>query len=201
MANYSIFDIPLSYKNKLKKFFLGTISVPENIRGNSEQCKNIYLTGQSEIIKNIANKVIIIDTQKIWSDMSLSKKQKILECFDVTNDDMSFFSNSSDVLFTQCFSEDNYCSEEIKIKMYKDIVNCFSNVGNLIVKPHPREITDYSVIFPEAVIYKKKIPIEILILLGVKIERAITVNSSAVYNFPKTTKTIILGDEFCKKYF
>lgn len=70
------------------------------------------------------------------------------------------------LLLTQPFYTDNIVnSEEEQIKLYKRLVTENASVlpeERLVIKPHPRDNTDYSLFFPRAVILNKNMPVEIL---------------------------------------
>ncbi|WP_218667906.1 glycosyltransferase family 52, partial [Rodentibacter caecimuris] len=55
----------------------------------------------------------------------------------------------------------------------------------LVVKTHPREKTNYQGYFPDVEVFNENYPSEILDVLGVKFEKAVTLFSTAVYVYPK----------------
>jgi hypothetical protein len=67
--------------------------------------------------------------------------------------------------------------------MIKDI-----DKSKLVIKPHPRESTDYSFFFPDICVFTLKIPIQLLDMLGVRFKIAYTVSSSALVSFPYKIK-------------
>ena len=200
IGNYFPLNIKENHKRELlKKILFGSFYILENEIGTNPSCSNIYLTGLLEINPKIKNKTIIINTKKEWDNTTNNKKNLIFNVFNIKNEDLNIFSNRPNVLLTQCFSEDGSCSEESKIRMYRDIVKNY-DTEQLIIKPHPRETTDYSLFFPEIIIYTKKIPLEILMLLGAKIRKVITIHSTAAYNLPPNIESEILGIDFFNKY-
>lgn len=202
VGNYSIYNIRQSNRLKwLKNLILGPYHEQENIWGINSNCENIYLTGLMEIPKAIKHKVRLINTIDLWLRASEFKKNYILNIYNIEKEDIEMLSNKTNLLITQCFSEDGDCSEITKIGMYRDIISCYCNdMNDLIIKPHPRETTDYSIIFPKATIYKKRIPLEILLIAGAKIKRIITINSTAAYSSSNNTEMIILGRTYYEKY-
>lgn len=53
-------------------------------------------------------------------------------------------------------------SEEKQIELYKEIVKKEVDNELLVIKPHPRDMTDYSKDFPNSVILDKNMPVEII---------------------------------------
>ncbi len=66
---------------------------------------------------------------------------KILKIFNFSN-----LENIDVLLITQAFSEDNLMDLNEEMRIYSEIVEKYPNI---IIKPHPREIKDYSKIFPD----------------------------------------------------
>ena len=94
------------------------------------------------------------------------------------------------LLITQPFSEDKLITEEEKISIYKEIVKDIESrthqIGCLIIKPHPREATDYKQVFKEAFIIPNSFPLEMIRFAcdreSAGISLAVTVDSTAVLN-------------------
>lgn len=88
------------------------------------------------------------------------------------------------LLLTQPFYTDNVLkSENEQIKLYKRLV--MENMSDiqkeqLVIKPHPRDNTDYTSVFPTAVILNKNMPVEVLGLkMGTEFLKILSVNSTA----------------------
>ena len=86
-------------------------------------------------------------------------------------------------------------SNGVKIDFYRDKIRKIGDVG-LIIKPHPRENTDYVKAFPHIPVFKKKIPLEILTLFGITFKYAYTVNSTSIFDLPSQTERIVWDKEF-----
>jgi len=88
------------------------------------------------------------------------------------------------VLFTQPLSEDNVLTEEEKISLYKTIIGNYDQ-EKLVIKTHPRETTNYRDYFPNIEVFNENYPSEILDVLGIRFEKAVTIFSTAVYVYSK----------------
>ena len=96
------------------------------------------------------------------------------------------------MLLTQPLNEDNNCTEEDKIKGYALLLkeHAFSET-HLIIKPHPKENTDYQKYFPNATIIDKDFPIELMVLLNINVNNVITLFSTAASIFNDNSNNII----------
>ena len=96
------------------------------------------------------------------------------------------------VLLTQPLSEDGFYTEKQKLEIYARVINRFKN-ERLIIKPHPRDRSDYSSIFPSLTVLPNSFPMEILNFIDIKFEHAITICSGSVFNFDYPIKVSFLG--------
>lgn len=159
-----------SFKNKI-------LSIPAY--GMYKNVSKIYLTKNENIPECIKHKVEIIDIQREWNKKTDDEKREILELLNVNNNNIEKLNDKPYILYTQPLSEDNILSENEKIELYRTILDNY-DISKLVIKPHPREKTDYSQIFKDAYIFKDNIPSEILPLLNIEFEKAITLFSTAV---------------------
>lgn len=162
--------------------------------GYSKNVKKIYLTGLAEIPKAIKDKVEIINLEELWSKKSEEEKKQINEIFGVNIESLQKIEDRKIILFTQPLSEDGIISEEEKIEIYSKILEKYQQ-KDIIIKSHPREKTNYSDYFPECYVMKEKYPVELMILNGLKVDRAITLFSTAVFSLNKMAKVDFYGTE------
>lgn len=87
---------------------------------------------------------------------------------------------NSILLLTQPLFVDSVVkSEKKQIEYYKNLVDKYRFELELVVKPHPRDTTDYSSVFPNAKIIDKNMPVEMLTLIGTKkFKKLVTYNST-----------------------
>lgn len=183
-ANYDLNSYKRSWKNKL--FSIPTFGVYKNV-------KKIYLTQKENIPEIIKHKVEIINIQSIWKSKTQDEKECILSFFDIDSSKLSILKQKRIILFTQPLSEDGILTENEKIVLYKKILDKY-DVNSLVIKPHPREITDYSKYFPSAYLFKDACPSELLELLEIDFDKVITLFSTAVLQY-KEDKVDFYGTE------
>lgn len=195
LLNYNF--VPIKRKFKwIRRLLFGNL-LSECGLGYSRNVDTMYLTGIKKIPQGLEEKVHIVDYSSIWKSSSPEKQKFIMEVFGISEDIFDIFGNNSKVLFTQPLSEDNILSEDEKIEIYKKIVE---NVGSdLIIKTHPREVTNYRQIFPENIVYDKPVPLELISLVGIQFAEVYTLFSTAVLNLPNNTKVNWLGCYGCSK--
>lgn len=187
--NYTFRPYRKNFKN-LRKLLFGNLS-SEFPLGYSNNVELMYLTGVKKIPVAIMNKVMVVNYSEIWNSSTVEKKQFIEKIFGITKEVIEVFNGTPRVLFTQPLSEDRILSEDEKISIYKKIVD---SVGEeLIIKTHPREVTDYAALFPNNKVFNKPVPLELLSLIGINFSEVYTLFSSSVLSLPKDTNIHWLG--------
>lgn len=164
------------------------------IFGDSQKIKKIYLTGIAPIPEKIQNKVELINLKELWNKKTLKEQNEILDIFSFDLGIKEKIKGRNLILFTQPLSEDNVLTEEEKIEIYLKIIKKYSK-DRLIIKTHPREKTNYKDIFKEYVVLDNPFPFEILNLLGVKFNKAITLFSTAALGLGKEVEVDFYGTE------
>ena len=92
--------------------------------------------------------------------------------------------SGSGILITQPLSEDRLVTESEKVNIYKEIVEKYKLSH---IKPHPRELTDYSSI---AKVIPKKIPVEVIFDDDYNCPLVVTLFSTAVDSIEEQNKNI-----------
>ncbi len=199
LATYQIKEKIFLHKKKIKKLrdkYLKRCKTEYPILGLSEKIKKIYLTGIAEIPEIIKNKVEIVNLKEKWQQLSFQEQEEILKIFDLKNSDLIKWQKLENriLLITQPLSEDGIISEKEKIEIYKEIVEK-NKSENIMIKPHPREKTNYKNIFPNIELIEGKFPLEILMLLGINFKEVTTIFSTAALNFKGITNVNFIGTE------
>lgn len=148
--------------------------------GDNELCTTLLLSenDMASYIKN-KNKIIVPITKENWDSFSVYKKNFILRVFDLSEKDIETLSKGEYILLTQPFSTDNVLTETEHFNLYKQILNHYSE-RKVIIKTHPRDEFPYQKYFPNCILFNKKIPFQLLCILGTSFNTAITVSSTAI---------------------
>jgi len=164
-------------KNNFKKLIRRKLFNNIEPYGVSEKAEKIYLTGITDIPERIKNKVQIIDINTLWNNLDSRRQIEINDFFDFKFE--SHFYNSGLIfLLTGPFSEAGWMSETDKIKLYKKILENYKSKV-VIIKPHPREKTIYSEIFPHLLVLPSYLPFELITLNKIKVKKIVTISSSS----------------------
>ncbi|MEH7383521.1 glycosyltransferase family 52 [Bacillus sp. JJ1533] len=149
----------------------------------SKRVTMTILTGIRYIPSSIRNPKKISMTKE-WEKLKEYQRRKILEFFNVEDDYLNLI-NGSTLLITQPISEDKLVNEKEKEQIYLKLVE--NNLDNqVLIKPHPRDNTDYSFIKNGVKILDKNFPLEIPLLLNIMPKKVVTLYSSVALDFEKS---------------
>lgn len=177
------------FKKKFKHFMKR-----KEYLGVDSSVKKIYLTGIAPIPKEIAHKVEVINLKELWNKKTLEEQNEILDIFSFDLNVKEKIKERDLILFTQPLSEDKVITEKEKIEIYSKIIKKYPK-DKLIIKTHPREKTNYKEIFKEYLILDNPFPFEILNLLDVKFNKAITLFSTAALGLGEKVEVDFYGTE------
>lgn len=201
--NYIDNDPSIKWKNnrfsKFKKLLLGPTFISKSRVGTERTCTKIHLTGlmDAEIMND--PRVEVNSFEKMWNASSCEKKKRILEILCIDRLDIEAIKQRDVILLTDPFSEHEIISEGAKINLYKQIVNYIGGEKKLVIKVHPREITNYNDYFKEAYIIKERIPVQILSMIGIKFKAVYTICSTASLDFPYQYDLVYFGTDIDEK--
>lgn len=126
------------------------------------------------------DKVETIDFFTLWRNKSINDQEAILDVLDVEASQFNAIDNDFCILFTQPWSESSDYPESKKINGYRTLVEKLGIAEDkLVIKPHPRETTDYSGHFPRSVVLKPSFPSELMPILNVHVDKVVSLNSTA----------------------
>lgn len=188
------FSNPLLYK-------LGNLS---GCNGKSESaiCKYLEYSAQSKVPFEVIDKAFYdIDIQKSIRTLSKKNKRILLSIYGL-NGNIEIPPDTC-MLFTKHFSNLNMMTLREQEELYSLIMDYFSDDLKLVIKKHPSDSQGcYSEMFPEAIILPRLFPSELLqLIINTKIERAITVSSTAIYNMSQSiSKSLVFLDKTEKSY-
>lgn len=149
----------------------------------------------ADIIKDLNHdKLTKFDVQSLWNALSEERKTKIATIFNMSAKDLNTASSRSVVLITQPLSEDNMMSESDKVALYSRIVNNYG-AKNVVLKPHPREKTNWADVFGDMPIIPRQIPVELLMKL-VLLNRVATFFSTAAFGSVSDDKIDFYAKDF-----
>ena len=164
----------------------------------NKKINKIYLTGLAPIPKEIAHKTEIINLKELWNKKALEEQNEILDIFSFDLNIKEKIKGRDIILFTQPLSEDNVITEEEKLEIYLEIIKKYPK-ERLVIKTHPREKTNYKDIFKGYLVLDNPFPFEILNLLDIKFNKAITLFSTAALGLGEEVEVDFYGTEIHPK--
>lgn len=180
--------------NKFANFFgIYVFSLKEGF-GTHNNIKKVFLT-KKNVPLEIKDKSQVIDMDKLWDLKSPFEKNKILKIFCL--DDFNEFDDNLVLLLTEPFSEHDLLPFDEEISIYKEFIEKYPNI---IIKTHPREKKDYGKLFSNVKVINVPFPIELLKYSGVKIDKIVTICSTAVLNFKDSVDIEIYEKDTSSEY-
>lgn len=92
------------------------------------------------------------------------------------------------------------CDFETRKQIFADLIKEYEMQGSVIIKPHPRDELTYEDIFPDYMILDKKVPMEVLNLLGVGAFDLVVGVLTDVKGIRFAKEALRLGPDFMDKY-
>lgn len=170
--------------------------------GQSKYCKVIEVNSQVEIQNIKKNKIKILPREYIFNKLSLEQKKKLYFIFVNNNLDLKQTSKNNILILTQPLYIDGFVSsEKIQKTIYSRIIEEALKEGDVYIKPHPRDLFEYSKIDSKLIILDKNVPTEVYNFMDeVLFEKAITINSTAIYNMNFVKKKVFLGMDYISNF-
>ena len=172
--------------------------------GTNSQCVDRLITADfdadSSWIKG--RKYTLLNLEELWRSASDYKKRFIYDVYDINDDMLGEVRKCHTIVLTQPWAEAYLIPEHEVAAIYAPYIEKYKDTG-VVIKPHPREKLDYRKYFPDVYIWETRAPLQLFMLMGLCFDNAVTVNSSAVSLFTKSTNIIWLGTEvhptICKR--
>lgn len=92
------------------------------------------------------------------------------------------------------------CTLDVREKIFRDLVEEYSEEAEIILKPHPRDELDYTQIFTDITILDKMVPMEVLNCLGEKYFDKVIAILTEIKGIYFAKEIIRLGVDFMDKY-
>lgn len=183
-------------KNKVTNFVRNVLGYPSFIQ--SKYIKSIEVNDKSNL--KIKQKVIEVSKIKLINDLTDAQRKAILNIFFPNNLSEKDFYDAT-IIITQPLNEDNLLNSEMdKIILYKTIIKNYTDEEKIIIKTHPRELTNYKDYFNEYIVIDFPFPIEILNYLNIKLKKIVTLSSTSINTLTNTKEKIYLGWNWLEEF-
>lgn len=158
---------------------------------NKSPIKRIVLTRDLEhpLPSHITKEIVNINN--LWSKSF--NRNLILESHGINLQELDSLRKCKYLLVSQTFSEDGLMTVLEEIELYKRLLGDI-DVSLLCIKPHPRErLKNYSNIFPGAVVFRKKVPVQIFNLEKIVFNKVYTICSTGASLFTDNSEVVFGG--------
>lgn len=161
--------------------------------GHNPWCKKRIITSEQdkELFENSNLSYEQVSLRNLWDSASDYKKRYIQEVLSIPQIDLL---QKDVVIFSQPLTDDANLTDEELTNIFRPYVEEYG-AKHILVKLHPRDHFDYKKAFPGITILSTKAPQQLLDIMGMKIQTAITVCSSAVSSMNKNCNVIWIGAE------
>jgi len=198
--------------NKQRKTYLHIVYVAKKIfhkliensfsgeMGENSQCKSFLMTNmESDPILQGKELIQVVEIE-YWNKAPETKKNKILAVFSITSEDLAQLKKRKVIVFTQNFASLGFLPEQELVDIYAERIAKYP-LDDVIIKKHAFDWVDYRKYFPDAYVFDKIVPMQLLNLLGIRYDTAVTICSSAVLSFPYDIRIDWIGTEGNPKLF
>lgn len=162
--------------------------------GTNKFCKKILYTEKSDISSDLfkGKKASYVNLFELWENSDVVKKDYIKKVYSIDKDLLDRFCDKKVIIFSQPLQEDCGLTDEEMVDVYSPYIETYKPMG-VVIKVHPRDKFDYVKYFPSVSVVCNKAPMQLLNLMGLVFDVAITVCSTAVSAMPKETQIIWIG--------
>lgn len=178
------------------KTFLSSMNLIFIQNGYGKYCLDMEVNDIS-CLKYKHKKYIEVPRQGLVDKLTAEQKQILLRVFIENIDDlMRLNEHGAPVLVLT----EPLCDFKTREKIFKDIVAEYEKMGEIVFKPHPNDLLDYSMIFPGKIVIDRKAPMEMMNFIpGLMFEKVVAVFTElSGISFAK--EKVRLGADFMDKY-
>lgn len=176
------------------RYFLKKLSGYPLSFGHSSIINTIEVRFPERLASGVRKKAKVLPFEEIKNQLSDNQKSDLLSFFNVEQVNC-VDERPSLLLLTQPLSEDGIVDESYKINLYKEILTEYIDDYQIIIKAHPRELTNYSNFLPNAILLSRDSPVELLSFFDFKLTKAITLFSTSIHSIPAHEK-VFLGLDY-----
>ena len=169
--------------------------------GESSNYISIEVNDADGIQINHKEKLIEIPRRDLFHQLSENDRNTIRDIF-LGQDTVSLENGQtlSTLVITEPLSEDFVVTHEIKLKIYRYLIDTYG-VGQVFIKPHPRDTDFYEDFQDCVVISQKNVPLEVLdFSKNLRFKRAITCSSTSIQDLENVEEKVFMGLEWIDQF-
>lgn len=162
-----------------KKILYGLFKIPYSV-GMGKGCIDVEVNDPQDLKSNIKCPIIVCNRESLVNSLSEADKKKITRAFNIKKINLS---SSKVLILTQVLSEiTSIRTNDQQLEFYGKIIEKYKQKYDVYLKPHPRDILDYSLVIDNEHVFllEGNIPMEVYgYLPGMHFKYLITYSSTA----------------------
>lgn len=161
--------------------------------GDSPCCRKVESEDASRCTLFPADKLLTFSKAALLAGLTDAEKAAVRKVFltQPLPDDPTLLGRAT-LLLPRSFVQDGLMDQQTQDAIFRAVAARYAD-GPLFIKTHPRDTTDYTALFPQAVVLERTMPSEVLnFCLPGKFRRAVTVQSWVLRGFTAAEETVFL---------
>lgn len=183
------------------KAFLSSLNIIFIQNGYGKYCLDMEINDLS-CLRHTCPKYKVVPRKPL--ELSLDSEQKLTMLRIFMEDADGFLQELGEKASGDCIlflTQPHPKSEEARKQICHDIIRDYCQGCHVVIKPHPRDLIDYTALRPDCTVIKGKFPVEVLNFLeGVHFKKVISIATTALDTIDFADEKINLGDTFWDKY-
>ena len=129
--------------------------------------------------------IIFVNMKKDWDEKNQVEKNCLMKIFRVDSSFLKEIKKKKIVILTQPLCYDGFCSFEEHRRIFTLLIDHYPK-DQLLIKSHPRDKYPYEKICNDILVFRSSMPSQMLDVLGIRFNKAVTVYSTAakVFSYP-----------------
>ena len=178
------------------KAFLSSLNLLFIQNGYGKYCIDMEVNDIS-CLKYKHKKYVEVPRQKLVDKLTKEQKQILLEVFIENIGQLNQLIAQGKMILVLT---EPLCDMETRKTIFQDIVAEYEKEGEIVFKPHPNDLLEYSAIFPENIVIDRKVPMEMMNFIpGLMFEKVVAVFTE-ISGIAFAKEKVRLGSDFMDKY-
>lgn len=156
-----------------------------DVLGYDRLVERVVLTGQFDIPEELIHKVEVVEPVAMWRKKEEKEKKLISYIFGFPYRELLTKSQEGkNIIFLTESSIDvgeEVMTRENQIKLYKNILANYP-IEQVMIKPHPADVNNYSELLPGYVVLDKKFPVQMVEWFDINVAKMVMMKESSCVN-------------------
>jgi len=167
--------------------------------GYSKYCIDMEVNDIS-LLQYPTDNMIEVNRNDLYSGLSSEDRELLVRVFIENSEELINQINANNSKQAIMILTDPLCDLDTRKQIFKDIIKEYGEGSLVYIKPHPRDVLDYSREFPETTVISGRFPMEVMNDIdGLRVDKLVSV-FTRVENIQFANECILLGEDFMDKY-